>query len=100
MQNAAIPIPNRTPEMRRIHKVTLDLVDDFNAVVLGSSGADLCGGNAGKPHLLCSFMSQNDNAQKLCERADEGTIVKIVSNEFQPQSDLGKITISQTLNRS
>jgi hypothetical protein len=43
-------------------------------------------------------MSENNNARRLYEWADEGTIVEIISSEFQPQSDLGRTTMSQTSN--
>jgi hypothetical protein len=77
-----------------IYEVTPGLVNGFHGAVLLPNGAYLGGGNVGSPYTLGCVMSQNDNAQRLFEWADEGTIVEIVSSEFQPQSELGRVTIN------
>jgi lipoprotein-anchoring transpeptidase ErfK/SrfK len=79
-----------------IYEVTEGLVNGFHGAVLLPNGAYLGGGNVGTPYTLGCIMSQNDNAQKLYEWADDGTIVEIVSSEFQPQSDLGRTAIARS----
>jgi len=79
-----------------IYEVTQGLVNGFHGAVLLPNGAYLGGGNVGSPYTLGCIMSQNDNAQKLYEWADDGTIVEIVSSEFQPQSDLGRTAIARS----
>lgn len=76
------------------------LVNGFHGAVLLPNGAYLGGGNVGTPYTLGCVMSDNDNARRLYEWADEGTIVEIISSEFQPQSDLGRTMMSQTFNSS
>ncbi len=78
-----------------IYEVTPGLVNGFHGAVLLPNGAYLGGGNVGSPYTLGCIMSQNDNAEKLYKWADEGTIVEIVSSEFQPQSGLGRTAISR-----
>jgi hypothetical protein len=41
-------------------------------------------------------MSENDNAKKLYDWAEQGTIVEIISREFAPESDLGKAALGLT----
>jgi lipoprotein-anchoring transpeptidase ErfK/SrfK len=74
-----------------IYEVTPGLINGFHGGVLLPNGAYLGGGNVGKPYTLGCIMSQNDNAQKLYEWADEGTIVEIISSEFPPQSDVARL---------
>ncbi|MCA0454024.1 MAG: L,D-transpeptidase family protein [Chloroflexi bacterium] len=78
-----------------IYEVTPGLVNGFHGAVLLPNGAYLGGGNVGSPYTLGCIMSQNDNAQKLYEWADEGTIVEIISSEFPPQSDLARLQAGQ-----
>lgn len=81
-----------------IYEVTPGLVNGFHGAVLLPNGAYLGGGNVGAPYTLGCVMSENNNAQLLFEWADEGTIVEIISGEFQPQSELGRDTIPQVIN--
>jgi lipoprotein-anchoring transpeptidase ErfK/SrfK len=82
-----------------IYEVTPGLVNGFHGAVLLPNGAYLGGGNVGAPFTLGCIMSRNENAQKLYEWADEGTIVEIISSEFPPQSDVGRAAISPIANR-
>ncbi|MEZ4666498.1 MAG: L,D-transpeptidase family protein [Anaerolineae bacterium] len=74
-----------------IYEVTPGLVNGFHGAVLLPNGAYLGGGNVGSPYTLGCVMSRNEDAQKLYEWADEGTIVEIISGEFPPQSDLARL---------
>jgi hypothetical protein len=38
-------------------------------------------------------MSRSEDAQRLYEWAEDGTIVEIISSEFAPLSDLGRLTL-------
>jgi lipoprotein-anchoring transpeptidase ErfK/SrfK len=74
-----------------IYEVTPGLMNGFHGAVLLPDGTYLGGGNVGAPFTYGCVMSQNDNAEQLYRWADEGTVVEIVSQEYQPQSHLARI---------
>jgi len=73
-----------------IYEVTPGLMNGFHGAVLLPNGAYLGGGNVGAPYTYGCIMSENSNAQELYNWAQDGTVVEIISGEFQPQSDLGR----------
>ncbi|MFN8530046.1 MAG: L,D-transpeptidase family protein [Anaerolineae bacterium] len=73
-----------------IYEVVPGLVNGFHGAVVLPDGRYLGGGNVGSPFTYGCVMSQNDNAELLYRWADEGTIVEIISSQFDPQSDLGR----------
>jgi LysM repeat protein len=77
-----------------IYEVTPGLMNGFHGAVLLPNGAYLGGGNVGAPYTFGCVMSENSNAEKLYQWADIGTIVEIVSSEYQPQSDLARLALS------
>ena len=73
-----------------IYEVVPGLMNGFHGAVLLPNGAYLGGGNVGTPYTFGCVMSENGNAEQLYRWADVGTIVEIISSEFQPQSPLGQ----------
>ncbi|MCA9905500.1 MAG: L,D-transpeptidase family protein, partial [Anaerolineae bacterium] len=79
-----------------IYEVIPGLMNGFHGAVLLPGGQYLGGGNVGQPYTFGCVMSRDDQAQQLYEWAAEGTVVEIISNEFQPQSDLGRAAAELT----
>jgi LysM repeat protein len=79
-----------------LYEVTPGLMNGFHGAVLLPNGAVLMGAsNVGAPYTYGCVMSEDSNAALLFEWADEGTIVEIISNDFPPQSELGRASLSQ-----
>lgn len=74
-----------------IYEVTPGLMNGFHGAVLLPNGAYLGGGNVGVPYTFGCVMSENSNAELLYQWAEVGTIVEIISTDFQPQSDLARL---------
>jgi hypothetical protein len=73
-----------------IYEVTPGLMNGFHGAVLLPNGTYLGGGNVGAPFTFGCVMSLDSNAQQLYQWAEEGTVVEILSHEFQPQSQLAR----------
>ncbi|NDJ60733.1 MAG: L,D-transpeptidase family protein [Chloroflexi bacterium] len=73
-----------------LYEVIPGLVNGFHGHVLLPNGRLLGDGNVGRPYTLGCVMSDTDNAEWLYNWADEGTIVEIISGQFDPQSDVGR----------
>ncbi|MBC8098341.1 MAG: L,D-transpeptidase family protein, partial [Armatimonadetes bacterium] len=73
-----------------IYEVQEGLMNGFHGAVELPDGTYLGGGNVGEPYTFGCVMSENNNAALLYEWADLGTMVEIVSNEFEPRSDLAR----------
>ncbi|MBZ0291524.1 MAG: peptidoglycan binding domain-containing protein [Anaerolineae bacterium] len=76
-----------------IYEVVPGLVNGFHGAVLLPDGTYLGGNSVGTPYTLGCVMSRDDEAKVLYDWADEGTIVEIISDEFSPESDLGRQTL-------
>ncbi len=74
-----------------IYEVTPGLMNGFHGAVLLPDGTYLGGGNVGSPFTFGCVMSQDEQAQQLYHWAQEGTVVEILSHEYQPQSDLARL---------
>jgi hypothetical protein len=74
-----------------MYRVTPELVNGFHGFVRLPSGNLLGGGAIGRPNTFGCVMSNDDNALALYEWAEEGTVVEIISNEFEPVSDLARL---------
>ncbi len=72
-----------------IYRVQPQLVNGFHGSVLLPNGGLLGGGAIGRPNTFGCVMSNDEDARALYEWAEIGTVVEIVSTEFQPMSDLG-----------
>ncbi len=77
-----------------IYEVVPGLMNGFHGAVLLANGNYLGGGNVGFPYTYGCVMSENSNAEKLYQWADEGTVVEIVSSDRAPESDLGRLAVS------
>ncbi len=72
-----------------IYEVFPGLVNGFHGAVVLPNATLLGGGNVGRPFTYGCVMSEDGNAELLYRWADQGTIVEIISSEYDPQSDLG-----------
>lgn len=79
-----------------IYEVIPGLMNGFHGNVRLPNGQLLGGGNVGQPYTFGCVMSVDEQARALYEWADQGTVVEIVSNEFAPQSALGRLATEQT----
>jgi lipoprotein-anchoring transpeptidase ErfK/SrfK len=77
-----------------IYEVVPGLVNGFHGAVLLPDGSYLGGNNVGTPYTLGCVMSRDDQAKLLYDWADEGTVVEILSREFDPESNLGRQAFS------
>jgi hypothetical protein len=75
-----------------IYEVVPGLVNGFHGAVLLPNGTYLGGGSVGFPTTFGCVMSSDDQAKMLYDWAEIGTVVEIISNEYEPYSDLAKIT--------
>jgi len=78
-----------------IYEVIPGLINGFHGAVLLPGGTYLGGGNVGRPYTYGCIMSQNDNAEQLFRWAEVGTMVEIISREYPPRSDLGRMALQQ-----
>jgi hypothetical protein len=76
-----------------LYEVVPGLMNGFHGAVLLPDSTYLGGGNVGTPYTLGCVMSRSEDAQRLYEWAEDGTIVEIISSEFAPLSDLGRLTL-------
>lgn len=76
-----------------LYEVVPGLMNGFHGAVLLPDNTYLGDGNVGAPYTLGCVMSRNEDAQRLYEWAEDGTIVEIISSEFAPQSDLGRLAL-------
>jgi hypothetical protein len=82
-----------------IYEVTPGLMNGFHGAVLLPNGAYLDGGALGNKSTFGCVMANNEEAKRLYEWAEVGTIVEIISSDYPPQSRLGQQAmeyISQT----
>lgn len=79
-----------------IYEVTEGLENGFHGDVLLPNGNWLGAGGIGTEQTFGCVMSDNHQAQSLYEWAEIGTVVEIISNEFEPMSDLGRMVWNNT----
>jgi len=82
-----------------VYEVTPGLMNGFHGAVLLPNGAYLNGGATGYPSTFGCVMSHNDDAQALYDWAEVGTVVEIISSEFDPVSELARRTQEPQLAR-
>lgn len=75
-----------------MYEVVPGLMNGFHGAVLLPNGAYLNGGSVGRPATFGCVMSVDENAQALYEWAEIGTVVEIVSDEFEPLSEIAAQT--------
>lgn len=71
-----------------VYEVVPGLMNGFHGAVLLPNGAYLNGGATGYPSTFGCVMSPNEEAKALYDWAQQGTVVEIISREFDPVSDL------------
>ena len=76
-----------------IYEVIPGLMNGFHGAVELPNGNYLGGGGVYEPSTFGCIMSLNDNAEQLFRWAESGTVVEIVSAEFEPESDLGRFAL-------
>jgi lipoprotein-anchoring transpeptidase ErfK/SrfK len=74
-----------------IYEVTPGLMNGFHGAVELPNGAYLGGGSVGSQYTFGCVMSQQDEAKRLYDWADQGVIVEIISREFEATSNLGRV---------
>ena len=75
-----------------VYEVVPGLMNGFHGAVLLPNGAYLNGGAVGYPSTFGCVMSPNEQAEALYAWAEIGTVVEIVSSEFEPVSALAQQT--------
>ena len=73
-----------------IYAITPGLMNGFHGAVLLPNGGYLGGGGVHEPTTFGCIMSLDSNAQLLYQWAEKGTIVEILSEDFEPESELGR----------
>ncbi|MCU0475331.1 MAG: L,D-transpeptidase family protein [Anaerolineae bacterium] len=73
-----------------MYEVTTGLMNGFHGQVELPNGALLGGGNVGSPYTFGCVMSRPEEAEFLYRWADDGVVVEIISNGFEPTSEAGR----------
>jgi len=76
-----------------IYEVQPGFVNGFHGKVLLPNGNYLGNGMIGTPATFGCVMSGEDEAILLYDWAEVGTVVEILSNEYAPMSDLGRLAL-------
>ena len=76
-----------------IYEVVPGLMNGFHGAVKLPNGNLLGGGYTYEPTTFGCIMSLNSRAKELYDWAETGTVVEIVSDEFAPESDLGRFAL-------
>lgn len=74
-----------------IYQIQEGLVNGFHGSVLLPNGSYLGNGAIGEPVTFGCVMSGEEEAQRLYDWAEIGTVVEILSDLYAPKSDLGRI---------
>ena len=77
-----------------IYEVVPGLMNGFHGAVQLPNGNYLGGGGVYEPTTFGCIMSLDDNAEQLYAWAESGTIVEILSDDFQPESRLGEFALN------
>ncbi len=73
-----------------IYEAVPGLINGFHGAVLLPNGGYLGGRSVGRPFTFGCVMSRDEDAKRLYDWADEGTIVEIISAEYAPRSQLAR----------
>ena len=77
-----------------VYEVVPGLMNGFHGAVQLPNGNYLGGGGVYEPTTFGCIMSLDDNAEQLYAWAENGTIVEIISDDFQPESRLGEFALN------
>lgn len=78
-----------------MYEVSTGLLNGFHGQVVLPGGAWLMGESVGRPYTYGCVMSTPQEAEFLYHWADDGVIVEVISNEFQPTSELGRQVLAK-----
>lgn len=73
-----------------MYEVTTGLMNGFHGQVELPNGALLGGGSVGSPYTFGCVMSRPEEAEFLYRWADDGVVVEIIDNTFEPVSPAGR----------
>jgi LysM repeat protein len=73
-----------------VYEVVPGLMNGFHGAVLLPNGTYLGGGGVSYPSTFGCVMSEDSNARQLYDWAEIGTIVEIISSDYEPRSELGR----------
>ena len=76
-----------------VYEVVPGLMNGFHGAVRLPNGNLLGGGYTYEPTTFGCIMSLNSRAKELYDWAETGTVVEIVSDEFAPESELGRYAL-------
>lgn len=76
-----------------IYEIVPGLMNGFHGAVLLPNGGYLGGGGVYEPTTFGCIMSLDANAQLLYRWAEKGTIVEILSEDYEPESELGRLAL-------
>ena len=76
-----------------VYEVVPGLMNGFHGAVKLPNGNLLGGGYTYEPTTFGCIMSLNSKAKELYDWAETGTVVEIVSDEFSPESELGRYAL-------
>lgn len=76
-----------------VYEVVPGLMNGFHGAVRLPNGNLLGGGYTYEPTTFGCIMSLNSKAKELYDWAETGTVVEIISEEFAPESDLGRFAL-------
>lgn len=76
-----------------VYEIIPGLMNGFHGAVQLPNGGYLGGGGVYEPTTYGCIMSLDENAQLLYHWAEKGTIVEILSKDFEPESELGRLAL-------
>ena len=76
-----------------IYEIIPGLMNGFHGAVQLPNGGYLGGGGVYEPTTYGCIMSLDEKAQLLYRWAEKGTIVEILSKDFEPESELGRLAL-------
>ena len=76
-----------------VYEVVPGLMNGFHGAVQLPNGNYLGGGGVYEPATFGCIMSLDDNAEKLYQWAEQGTVVEILSEDYAPESELGRFAL-------
>ena len=77
-----------------VYEIIPGLMNGFHGAVQLPNGGYLGGGGVYEPTTYGCVMSLDENAQLLYRWAEKGTIVEILSRDFEPESELGRLALN------
>lgn len=83
-----------------MYEVSTGLMNGFHGQVVLPNGAVIMGETVGEPYTYGCILSTPENAEFLYYWAEDGVVVEVISNEFEPTSELGRQVLAKRLGGS